>query len=149
MNADCPYDYFVPELKEKYYSLLEKGEGSEPDCKTASRDVAGTIAGAWFQGDANEERGPRFGISKNTFGLSSMVDIKMIRSDEMRISLRDSSGDVIGPETITIGKSVCYYDHDTKMYAYLKLLTDLEMGLAVGDGECPSNFPTQYELWVR
>ncbi len=43
LYADCPYDYFEGDLQRQMYSLLPEGE-----CGSASGDIPGTIAGAWF-----------------------------------------------------------------------------------------------------
>ncbi len=144
----CPYDYFVPELKEKYYSLLQKTRRSDEkaSCRSVSRDVAGTLAGGWFQGDSTDKKGVRLAIA--TVG-NGMVDLRIMRGDQATL-LRDYTNPyVMKPEDVTVGKSVCYYDRDRNIYAYLKLFSDLEMGLVMGSGQCLSSFPTEYETWVR
>lgn len=144
----CPYDYFIPELKEKYYSLLQKtrSKDAQASCRTVSRDVPGTLSGGWFQGDATESKGSRLVIA--TISID-MIDLVMMRDDEAT-SFRDSSNpDITKPEEVTIGKSVCYHDRDKNKYAYLKLLSEKEMGLVIGNGTCPSGFPSKYEVWNR
>src|SRR3989338_1756892 len=73
--ADCPYDYFTDELKHKYYSLFTSAGGFVPSvktCRSASRDVAGTLAGAWFQGDATDIQGAHLYIADD-FNTVDMV----------------------------------------------------------------------------
>lgn len=142
----CPYNYFIPELKEKYYSLIQKPRNAEKSsCRTVSRDVPGTLAGGWFQGNSNENDGSRLVVASNI----NMVDFEIVRDNQQRFFARDTNGGVIMPETITVGKSVCYYDNEKNNYVYLKLLSEMEMGLAMGSGACPSIFPAEYEMWVR
>ncbi len=72
-----------------------------------------------------------------------------MRENEATLFRDYTHSDVLKPENVTVGKSVCYYDIDRKTYAYLKLFSDKEMGLAFGNGTCPSSFPAQYEVWER
>lgn len=49
--ADCPYDYFQSELKQKYYDMFRSQDGStlpEPNCGSVSHDLINTAAGGWF-----------------------------------------------------------------------------------------------------
>ena len=141
----CPYDYFTEELKEKYYSLLQKPKNGKPDCRTVSRDVPGTLAGGWFQGNSTDAKGSRLQVASYIY----MVDFEIVRDNGARFFVRDNEGDVVMPETITVGKSICYYDSEWNSYAYMKLLSDTEMNLAIGSGKCPLNFPDDYEVWER
>ena len=60
--SQCPYDYFTPELKEKYYAKIgeavEKSGSQEfiasGTCGQLSYDVAGTASGGWFKGESTD-----------------------------------------------------------------------------------------------
>jgi len=49
LHKVCPYDYYTPELKEKFYALIKSV--SEPKCGVVMQDVPGTLAGNWFAVD--------------------------------------------------------------------------------------------------
>lgn len=50
-HATCPFDYFAAPLKAE---LMAKLDG--PSCGSVEHDVAGTLAGDWFIGDASPTR---------------------------------------------------------------------------------------------
>ncbi len=143
--ADCPYDYFTDDLKNKYYTIIQRPIGSSLTCGPLVRDIAGTISGYWFQGNADESRGNRFGIYES----KHFVEFVLAREGEPFFFVRDTSPSRISPKTVTSGNSACYYDDEKNTYAYLKMLSTEELGLATGNGRCPSSFPTQYETWAR
>lgn len=45
----CPYDFYVPEIKDQFYSLLNSV--SEPKCGEVMQDIPGTLHGNWFAVD--------------------------------------------------------------------------------------------------
>ena len=142
-HADCPYDYFTPELKNKYYALIEKSD-TEITCGPLLHDIPGTIAGYWFKDDANEDHGKRFGI----YGGYHFVEFILANEKEF-LFIRDGNPSRISPKQVTIGKGTCYFDNEKNAYAYLKLLSETELGLATGNGNCPSSFPQEFEVFER
>jgi len=132
--ADCPYDYYTGELKSFYYSKL-----SPFDCGSPSYDVEGTISGAWFQGNGTDyDRWLTIGKDQNYIG----------------VTIREGTGIVFfvrewdqkpPPDEVTEGESICYDDEEE--WVYLKL--DQNLYFASGEGNCPSSFPEEAEVWVR
>ncbi len=146
-HADCPYDYFPDELKTLYYSYFASAGGTKQDnpaCRSASRDVAGTLSGGWFLGSSTDMQGSRLLVGSD-FG--DFVDLVIDRENQPRFSVRDYNGK--NPEYVKAGDTVCYFDADRNIHAFLKLLTDTEMGADIGPGVCPGSFPTSHEVWVR
>ena len=143
-HNDCPYDYFTDDLKDEYYSLIERPDNSKNTCGPFLRDVPGTISGYWFKDNSNENQGKRFGISNGKHF------VEFILADERNFfSIRDGNPNRISPESVTIGENVCYFDSDNKKYVYLKLISEKEIMIVTGTGSCPSQFPGEGELYIR
>ena len=134
----CPYDYFVPELKEQYYALIDEEKGVR-SCGPRVKEVRNTIAGYWFQGEATESNGQRFVI----YGGNNFVEWTIIKSSESPVAYRTHDADFVLPEEVTEGKSACYYNNNRNVYIYIKMLADDKIGLVNGEGACPSSFPVQ------
>jgi len=43
----------------------------------------------------------------------------------------------------------CYYSARSRGYAYVKLVTPIELGLAIGDGQCPDQMPSRFTAYFR
>lgn len=140
----CPFDYFADDLKSQYIGLIPEIRGVR-DCGPAFREVAGTPEGYWFQGNATENYGKRFSLSDGVH----FIEWTLINSDEPLKKYRTNDAVRIDPETITEGKSVCYFDPDASVYVFLKMLPDDKLGIVSGSGMCPSVFPDGYEVWER
>lgn len=53
LHIQCPFDYYTPDLKKKYYDLLQ----NKGNCGKILYDISGTLQGNWFYGDAREYYG--------------------------------------------------------------------------------------------
>ena len=146
INADCPYDYFTPELKAEYYSLFPSAGGERADnatCRSTSRDIAGTLSGGWFIGNSTDMKGSRLLVGSDY----SIVDLIIDRDNQPRFRTRDYNPSK-KPEDVRPGDVLCYSGDGT--YAYIKLVSDNEMHAVAGSGTCPSSFPeTGYETYNR
>src|SRR3989344_132682 len=69
-HSTCPFDYFSSPLKEQLMAKLEKTAAGA--CGTVEHDVAGTLAGDWFVGDATPMRHEDWGKMLH-FGSSNML----------------------------------------------------------------------------
>lgn len=143
LYAQCPYQYFTEELKNEYFSLLVEPNNINNDCGSPSFDVAGTAAGAWFQGDDKDMRGRWM-----TFGTYTSFSGLAIRKDAgVDFSVRDYSP-IIKPEDMKPGDQVCYGYNGN--WAYARLENADQLSVATGSGSCPSSFPeNQAENWIR
>lgn len=158
--AQCPYDYFIPELKERYYQKIgEVGEiGGIPsftpagNCGKLSHDKLGTISGGWFKGNSTDTKGDYLAIARD----GSKVSIAQRKDGDFpegmgegESKLRDYSSKV-SPEDIGIGEEVCYSDQNHNKWIYVKLVSEKELSLVRGEGSCPVSFPqSQAEVWER
>jgi len=151
-HADCPYNYFDSELKSKYEAKLALWDGQKPDgisCGQISHDVAGTLSGGWFQGDATDMKGTKLLLS-NT---ANMVEVLR----EVSGALNQINNDRFGfrtytyskkPAEVKAGEKICYSGDDK--YVYLNLVSAEKLQTARGAGNCPSAFPTSnVEEWQR
>jgi len=148
--ADCPYDYFTDELKHKYYSLFTSAGGFVPNvktCRSASRDVAGTLAGAWFQGNATDMQGAHLYIADD-FNTVDMVREPQESTDkDYGFRLRDVNPSK-NPDQVKVGESVCYSDNTR--FAYFQVIDTNRMKASIASGTCPSVEPNSgYEIWER
>lgn len=107
----------------------------------------GTISGGWFKGESFDTKGDYLAISRE----SKRVDVAQ-RKDGLFASgsqLRDYSPKVY-PEDVSVGKEVCYHDQNENKWAFVRLVSDDQLALAKGTGNCPTNFPQdQSEIWER
>lgn len=145
LHATCPYDYFVPELKREYYALLlTKDAQGNGDCGRVSNDVAGSMAGGWFKGNATYWSGLR--LIAATEG--DYVDVKIVDyATGVTTALVSHFKAPLKPEETKVGDSVCYSDNTN--FVFLKLVSSDALESAVGIGACPSSMPTQTESWER
>lgn len=146
--ADCPYDYFTEDLRKQYYSMFASagGERAPSTCRSASRDVAGTLAGGWFKGNSTDTQGSRLYLGSDF----STVDLVMDEGNPLAtgsvLSIRHQNAQ-IKPEDVKVGQSVCYSEGAS--HAFLKLLTETQMAADIGPGACPPNLPASPDIWER
>ena len=155
ITARCPFDFYPDEMKQEYLNLLGFTEaGLTTDCGCGSKDVKGTLSGAWWlstEGTDIEEQGmftsPLF-IYNNSAGGTSLGYV-----NKKRYKIRSDNPTNKDPATIT--DEHCYqlrsaWDGSSEGYAYFKIISDTEMRLATGtSGTCPSTFPDEYVTYYR
>lgn len=153
--AQCPYDYFTLELKDKYYQKI--GEASEiggkesfipaQSCGELSHDVLGTASGGWFKGESTDKKGEYLAINRQ----SKRVDISL-KKDGMfgpDSNMRDYAPKVY-PEDIKVGEQACYHDRYGNKWVYIQLVAGSKLSVAQGSGNCPGTFPTSgSSMWER
>lgn len=141
---DCHFKYFPDNLKQQYIALIQEVNG-ERDCGPSVKEISNTAAGYWFQGNASENSGPRLSIA----GAKHFVAWTLIKNNEPAVDYRDHDVRRVLPQTITEGKSACYFDQDRNTHLYLKMLQNDQLSLSTGSGPCPSSFPQNAEIWER
>lgn len=154
--SQCPYDYFVDDIKSKYYTKLgETGwQGFEKaeSCGSPSHDVVGTISGGWFVGESTDTKGDYLAIAR----MGSRVDIAQRKDGDFadgagqgESKLRDYSPRVY-PKDVRVGQETCYFDQNQNRWAYIKLVSDNQLSFARGAGSCPASFPeSKASIWGR
>ena len=141
--ADCPYDYFADDLRAEYYALFSVPLDRNDSC-LVTHDRAGTIGGAWFKEPfvlgVSHRYLPGWGI---VVGIS---EDDQYRVNNGQTSLRSSPGEPTYVDPRSVTSEHCYAALVTPSgpaarHVYLKLLSDTELGVAFGEGGCPSSCP--------
>ena len=147
INGACPLNYYESAVKATYLALMGATKaGQSQDCGNPSKDVAGTLSGAWFfdkdNSNTTEQIDGNF-VSPLAVYLDSAnrVIIDQIANTQFRVE----GG--IDPATVTTEQ--CYKlvnnnNGQTAGYAYFKLTSPSEMSLAYSpSGSCPASMPTR------
>lgn len=137
-HARCPYDLYDEPLRSAYYAKFggfASPAGSCTDCRNASMDVPGTIAGAWFvEPVTTGTSGPRLAAAADCDGTVRIggPDFPMMITD--------------GPDPKTVTGEHCYATADD--HVFLRL-SGVELHVAHGSGPCPVSFPATYAVFQR
>lgn len=145
INGACPFNYYESAIKATYLALMGATRaGQSQDCGNPSKDVAGTLSGAWFFDEDNsnttEQIAGNFVSPLAVYRDSAnRVIIDLINDTQYRIES--------GTDPATVQSEHCYKLVDDSNrpagYAYFKLISPTAMQLAYGaSGSCPSSFPT-------
>jgi hypothetical protein len=74
--------------------------------------------------------------------------------DQIRINIVDTTVRIdpdaptyMDPRRVT--SEHCYYSARSRGYAYVKLVTPMELALAIGDGQCPDQMPSRFTAYYR
>ncbi len=148
--ADCPYDYFTKELRMQYYHKFTSAGGEKapnPTCRSASRDIAGTLSGGWFKGNSTDSKGTRLIVASDYSTVDLVIDQEA--TDLARLLVIRHQNAQVKPEDVHVGGTTCYYDPEKQQHAYLKLLTDTQIASDISPGPCPTSLPENYEIWER
>ena len=152
LHADCPYDYFQESLRSQYYALFGTPWFTMfPDshCGTASRDLAGTIAGQWFH-----EPWPPSGVDPDEAqdGGEMAVAIGTHRDGEVAIGgpsfhLKIKTNDTTYADPTTVTTQHCYSYGGQSVF--LKVMSDDRLAVAILPSECPDSMPDEYTTYYR
>ncbi|MDP6605721.1 MAG: hypothetical protein QF664_05630 [Dehalococcoidia bacterium] len=147
LHAVCPADYLAPALRAEYVALYGSwtpgGQGT--GCDTAV-DLVGTIAGGWFQTPfdaSNSFAGADWGVVASIAG-GGEVDV-----NGPGRSVRTAPSDPTFADPKLVTGEHCFQNSNQPSWAYLKVLSDSELGAAFGDGACPLTFPSDYRTFYR
>lgn len=163
LHAVCPYDFFVEDIKEEYYSLIGGASGTifkNQTCGNINRNYEGTISGEWF---LEKE------VTKNIYDYSMEGDygsLLPIIGDEEKVTI----GRIGKYSSISIYKDFktyklpsevtdehCYEIHingnpnELEGYVYLKIVDDETLNVYYSEkGKCSTSFPTsEYKTYYR
>ena len=151
----CPYKYYPDDMRQEYLNLMDGKK-----CPNASRDVPGTVAGYWFADKS-------FNIVEDDFfyfGGDYSLRLAIAAKEDGGVKWggvgkgtdkADVDASPTDPADLQVGDSFCYKNDldwiDTgKNYLFVKLLSETELGVLYGTGECPEAFPESgYRTYVR
>ena len=151
LHADCPYDYFVDDLRAEYYALFSVLLDGDDSCLIV-HDKAGTIAGAWFNEPfvlgVSQGTEPGWGV---VAGISAYDQVR-IDSERTSMWINPTAPTYVDPKSITSEHCYEHLNAPTQppiRYVYLKLLSDTELAIAFGEGGCPQQLPLDYRTYFR
>ena len=151
LHADCPYDYFVDDLRTEHYALFSLLPDGNDGC-LVTHDKGGTIAGAWF----NEPfvlgvtlgHEPGWGI---VVGISAYDQVR-VDSEWTPIWVNPAAPTYVDPKSITSEHCYEHLNSPTQppvRHVYLELLSETELAVAFGGGSCPEQLPESYRVYYR
>lgn len=143
LHADCPYAYYQGELRETVYALLPDGE-----CGSGSQDAPGTISGAWFEAQEFSPNDPSRQAVVVGIGVIPGSQYIQFWTEEVSFRVYPEAATYLPPASVTTAH--CYQSSDSpRRYAFMKLLSDMELALATGRGSCPAQMPIAHQVYYR
>ncbi|MGD2251407.1 MAG: hypothetical protein PVF70_00665 [Anaerolineales bacterium] len=143
LHADCPYAYYRGELREAVYALLPDG-----DCGSGSQDVPGTISGSWFEAQDYSPHDPIRPAVVVGIGVIPGSQYIQFWTEDIFFRVYPGAPTYLPPASVTTEH--CYQSSDSpRMYAFMKLLSDMELTLVTGRGSCPAQIPTTHQVYFR
>lgn len=143
IHAVCPYDYFAPALKTRYYqkfTTLNKKPVPGAACRSPNQDRAGTLAGAWFFGEDSPATEAHVGIAAELDG--SDVEIVGLPRRGVHASINRSNPTFKDPAAVTTEH--CYFSRESgDRVLYFRLLSPMKAEVydRTSSSGCPSAFP--------
>jgi len=148
LHAICGGSYYTGSLRSAFDAALGYyGQSAGGNCRSASRDVAGSLAGGWFRaGAAEESSGWRLAFATEYDGA---VRLAIHPSTAFFFTPVLTSGSVNRDPAQATGTSpYCYTDRTTEFY--FQLSADGRMSMAQRPGTCSGSAPTTYTVqWER
>jgi len=160
LNQVCGYDYMTDDLRSAYFALFGTYNGSvsgTTSCRSASRDVVGTLSGTWFldsdigDGTAQVDNGNYRWRLDIAMALDQEIKFGTLGNELKRIySDYETHKD---PATVTTSHCYEFLINPTtpQGYAYFNIVSDSQMQIVYNDTEtCPNEFPTSgYVTYYR
>ena len=107
-------------------------------CRSASRDVAGTVAGAWFTAD-------RQGVTAGFAVATALSGRVIVTGPGINLFIDPGMPTYADPARITTAH--CYLSGGS--WVFLERLVDGRLAVASGGGSCPGGLPADYQTFVR
>ena len=149
LRTDCPYDYYEPEMRDAYYELFGGwgGKSAVPSCG-GNPDKLGTVSGGWFMEPFVNDGA--FKVDPGWALVAAEAPDGWIYIDDERNTVRLDPANPTYEDPRTVTTEHCYESTWRPMkFAYLQLLSDMEIAAAMGDGPCPSRLPGDYRVYYR
>ncbi len=141
----CGYDYFPAEIRSQFYALLD-GLTEDAESCFGNPDEPGTVAGGWFAGKL-EDREPGQFDPGWAVAIGTAYDEIRINTLGSSVRIAPGSATYLDPRTVTTEH--CYQSSQSREYAYVKLVSPMELGLALGQGGCPDQMPARFQTYYR
>ena len=148
-KAACPYDYYDQPLRSQYLALFGGWGGGAvgADGCLGSPDVLGTVSGGWFA--TPFVAGPDQYIANwgavVVLGADGTVEV-----NDGRRMIRTRPGDATHAEPATVTGEHCYqHMNRPTRFAYLRLVSPMELAIATGEGSCPATLPVDHTIVYR
>lgn len=150
VHSDCPYPYFSDAMEAFFMARLATNGGdivSGAPCRSAARDVAGALAGAWF---ANSDASAGHAGDKMAIGIDidgTTVDFQTGDGDRFRIT--DDNATFADPGLVTTEH--CYADDTAGIFFFqLADASTLRYYHDAATFVCPAEFPSSgYATYYR
>ncbi len=154
VTADCPYDYYIEDVRSEYYLLLNGGINGTiqgTDC-LISHDKPGTIAGGWFREPFSRDDShpyiPGWALAIGTWANGQI----RVNDGQTSVWVNPGHPTYANPKTVT--SEHCYehpgnQDRPPARFVYLRLLSETELAVAFGQGSCPQQLPQDYQIYYR
>jgi hypothetical protein len=149
LHSVCGGSYYSGSLRSDFYNALGyAGNSAAGDCRSASRDVAGAIAGGWFRvGSAERSDGWRLGIATEVDGSIRMAVHPFGGGGFSPIRTTGSVN--LDPALATGSSPYCYTSGATEVWFQLSA-DGLRMSMQQRAGNCSGSPPTSYSMqWER
>jgi hypothetical protein len=110
----CPYEYYREDLQKQFFDLINR-EGTQK-CGLTMQDVPGTLKGAWFHENAEEEYGVDWDlylafVNDNDFPEVQIVSIAGIFTEPSKFKFEPKNSGYVNREFSQVksdGKIYCY-----------------------------------------
>ena len=150
LHSVCGAAYYSGSLRSDFHNKLGyRGNTAAGNCRSASRDVAGAIAGGWFRvGAAEGSDGWRLGIATEVDGFIRMA-IHPFGGGGFS-PIRTTGSVNLDPALATGTTPYCYTQVATSEHWFQLSANGLRMSMQQQPGNCSGTAPASYSVqWER
>jgi hypothetical protein len=149
LHTACPYDYYDADMRAAFMAKFGWWNGSAqgPTACGASVDVVGAQSGGWFQTAFN----PNDLFPSADWGFVSKIEADgsvYLAGPGWGVRTDSDAPTFADPTTMTTEHCYQHYSNPTS-WAYLRIVSDMEIAVAHGDGTCPASMPTDIIVYYR
>lgn len=149
LRAICGGSFYQGALRSAFFARLGyAGRSANGDCRNASRDVPGSLAGGWFRvGQSIDADGGRLAFATEANGVARLT---ISFSTSFFFEPYHATGTVNRDPALATGSSPwCYTDNSSEVW-FLLSADGMRMSMQQRAGNCTSAAPTSYALqWER
>lgn len=147
LHTDCPSNYMPADMRAAHEAKFAwwQGKLAGYECQP-SLDVVGALTGGWFQTPFD----PSLSFPPADWGLVAKIAADGyvdVNGPGVSIRTAPSHSTFADPDTVT-GEH-CFEDFNGMGYAYVKLVSGMELAAAFGSGSCPASLPAGAQSFYR